>query len=89
MEEKMEEENKIDIAEIMMGKIKENKSLECELLFMKMNKHLCNDVLYTDKKYKESTIIMTHIFNNLMCSFIREVSDCVNKRGAYNHDKLQ
>ena len=84
----MEDNKKIDFATIFINEIerREMKKLNKEKDFMKINKSLCNNVLYTDSKYKESTIILTHIFNNLMIDFIKEVNNCVNKEGAYKNE---
>lgn len=79
---------KLDITGFIINEINRNnpEKLNEEKLFMKLNKNLCNDVLYSDSKYKESTIILTHIFKNLMIDFIKEVNDCVEKKGAYKHE---
>ncbi len=84
----MEDNKKIDFATIFINEIerREMKKLNKEKIFMEMNKSLCNNVLYTDTKYKESTIILTHIFNDLMIDFIKEVNNCVNKEGAYKNE---
>ncbi len=84
----MEDNKKIDFATIFINEIerREMKKLNKEKMFMEMNKSLCNNVLYTDTKYKESTIILTHIFNDLMIDFIKEVNNCVNKEGAYKNE---
>lgn len=84
----MEDNKKIDFVTIFINEIerREMKKLKKEKIYMEMHKSLCNDVLYTDSKYKESTIILTHIFNNLMIDFIKEVNDCVNKVGAYKNE---
>lgn len=84
----MKDDRKIDIVGIFINEIeRKNKThLQEEKLFMEMKKNMCNDVLYTDNKYKESAIILTHIFNNLMIDFVKEVSDCVNKVGAYKNE---
>ena len=79
---------KIDIIEVIINEINRdnNKKLEEEKLFMKMNRSLCNDVLYNDNKYKESTIIMTNIFKNIMTDFIKEVNNYINKAGVYKNE---
>ena len=69
----------------MINELNNKGSFEDIKIYMKINKSLCNDVLYKDSKYKESTIILTHIFNNIMTNFCKEVYDCVNKEGAYKH----
>lgn len=81
-------ENKIDLVSIFLSittQMNNNKLAE-EKLFMQMNKSLCNDVLYNDPKYKESAIILTHIINDLMRDFVKEVNNCVNKVGAYKNE---
>lgn len=84
----MEDNKKIDFATIFINEIerREMKNLNKEEIYMKLNKSLCNNVLYTDSRYKESTIILTHIFNNLMIDFIKEVNDCINKTEAYKNE---
>ena len=84
----MEDNKKIDFATIFINEIerREMKNLNKEEIYMKLNKSVCNNVLYTDSRYKESTIILTHIFNNLMIDFIKEVNICVNKTGAYKNE---
>lgn len=84
----MNDSYRLDIVEFIINEIdnKYSNNLNEEKLFMKMNKSLCNDVLYQDKKFKESTIIMTHIFRNLMMDFCKEVSNCVNKEGVYKDE---
>ena len=84
----MEDKKKIDFATMFINEIERRKmkKLNKEKIFIDFNKSLCNNVLYTDSKYKESTIILTHIFNNLMVDFIKEVNDCVNKVGAYKNE---
>jgi len=80
--------DKIDISSIIINEIDRfnNKKLEQEKFFIQMHKTLCNDVLYTDSKYKESTIILTHIFRNLMMDFCKEVSEYVNNEGVYKNE---
>ena len=82
----MMKNKRIDVVNIILNEIKDNKNLEKEKLYMQMHDSLCNEVLYTSSKYKESTIILTHIFNNLMNDFVKEVYDCVNNEGAYSHE---
>ena len=84
----MEDNKKIDFATMFINEIERRKmkKLNKEKIFIDFNKSLCNNVLYTDSKYKESTIILNHIFNNLMVDFIKEVNDCVNKVGAYKNE---
>lgn len=84
----MEDNKKIDFVTIFINEIERRKikKLNKEKIYMELNKSLCNNVLYTDSRYKESTIILTHIFNNLMIDFIKEVNDCVNKTGAYKNE---
>ncbi len=79
---------KIDIIELMMKEIPDTGSTQLAKikLYMKLHKGLCNDVLYTDYKYKDSTIILTNIFNNLMSDFCKEVTDYLNEEGVYNHE---
>ena len=84
----MEDNKKIDFATMFINEIERRKmkKLNKEKIFIDFNKSLCNNVLYTDSKYKESTIILTHIFNNLMFDFIKEVNDFVNNVGAYKNE---
>ena len=84
----MEDNKKIDFATMFINEIERRKmkKLNKEKIFIDFNKSLCNNVLYTDSKYKESTIILTHIFNDLMIDFMKEVNDCVNKVGAYKNE---
>lgn len=79
---------KIDIVEFMITEInnKYPNKLNEEKVFMTLNKSLCNDVLYNDSRYKESTIILTNIFRNLMTDFCKEVNDCINKEGVYKSE---
>ena len=72
----------IFISEINRRKIK----LKKEKLFMDFNRGLCNNALYSDPKYKESAIILSHIINDLMVDFLKEVYDCVNVEGAYKNE---
>lgn len=85
----MEDSKKIDIVDIFINEIdrKNNKKLRKERVFMDFNRSLCNNALYGDTKYKESAIILTHILNNLMVDFLKEVHDCVNKEGAYRKNE--
>lgn len=80
--------NKIDIAGFIINEIERNnlEKFDEEELFIKLNKNLCNDVLYNDLKYKESTIIVSHILKNLMIDFLKEVNNCVKKEGAYKNE---
>ena len=84
----MENNKKIDFATMFINEIERRKMKKLckEKIFLELNKSLCNNVLYTDSKYKESTIILTHIFNDLMIDFIKEVNNCVNKEGAYKNE---
>lgn len=84
----MENNKKIDFATMFINEIERRKMKKLckEKIFLELNKSLCNNVLYTDSKYKESTIILTHIFNDLMIDFMKEVNDCVNKVGAYKNE---
>lgn len=84
----MEDNKKIDFAKMFINEIerREMKQLSKEKTFIEMNTSLCNNVLYTDSRYKESSIILTHIFNNLMIDFIKEVNDCVNDMGVYKNE---
>lgn len=80
--------NRLDLVQFMINEINNkypDKLIE-EKIFMSLNKSLCNDVLYQDDKYKESTIILTNIFRNLMTDFCKEVNNCVNKEGAYKNE---
>jgi hypothetical protein len=80
--------NKLDIAGFIINEIERNnlEKFDEEELFIKLNKNLCNDVLYSDLKYKESTIIVSHILKNLMIDFLKEVNNCVKKEGAYKNE---
>lgn len=79
--------NKLDITEFIISEIKKNYNhLNEELIFLELNRNLCNSVLYNDPKFKESTIILTHIFKNLMMDFIKEVSMRVNEKGPYKNE---
>lgn len=79
---------KIDIVEFMITEInnKYPNKLNEEKVFMMLNKTLYNDVLYSDSRYKESTIILTNIFRNLMLDFCKEVNDYINKEGVYKNE---
>ncbi len=78
---------KFDITQFMIDEIDVNyQHLNEEKIFMKLNKNLCNGVLYNDPKFKDSTIILTHIFKNLMLDFVREVSMRINKEGVYKDE---
>lgn len=78
---------KFDITEFMIMEIKNNyQHLNKEKIFMELNKNLCNSILYNDPKFKESTIIVSHILKNLMVDFIREVSMRVNNMGVYKDE---
>lgn len=79
--------NKIDIAEIIINEINNNYgNLEEVKLYIKLHKNLCNDVLYSDDKYKESVMILSHIFKNIMTDFCKEVTNCINKEGVYKNE---
>lgn len=79
--------NNLDITEFIISEIKKNYNhLNEELIFLELNRNLCNSVLYNDPKFKESAIILTHIFKNLMMDFIREVSMRVNEEGTYKNE---
>ncbi len=79
--------NKMDIAEIIINEISDNYSnLEEVKLYIKLHKNLCNDFLYSDNKYKESVIILSHIFKNVMTDFCKEVTNCINKEGVYKNE---
>ncbi len=78
---------KFDITEFMIIQIKQSyQHLNEERIFMELNKNLCNSVLYNDPKFKESTIIISHILKNLMRDFVREVNMRVNKEGVYKDE---
>lgn len=78
---------KFDITQFMIDEIDVNyQHLNEEKIFMKLNKNLCNGVLYSDPKFKDSTIILTHIFKNLMLDFVREVNMRINKEGVYKDE---
>lgn len=81
--------NKIDIIELMIKEIENYTGNDRIKMYMTLHKGLCNDVLYSDRKYKESAIILTNIFRNLMRDFCKEVTDYLNEEGAYNHEQLQ
>lgn len=79
--------SKIDISEIIINEINNNYSnLEEVKEYIKLHKNLCNDVLYSDYKYKESVMILSHIFKNIMTDFCKEVTNCINKEGAYRNE---
>lgn len=78
--------NKIDIIELMIKEIDCYPDKERIKTYMTFHKSLCNDVLYTSLKYKESSIILTNIFRNLMSDFCKEVTDYLNEEGAYSHE---
>lgn len=79
--------NKLDITEFIISEIKKDYNhLNEELIFLELNRNLCNNVLYNDPKFKESSIILTHIFKNLMMDFIKEVSMRVNEEGPYKNE---
>ena len=82
----MQDNRKINIVSIIIEQIKNNEKLNNEKIFMLMHENLCNDVLYNDPKYKESVIIVTHILNNLISDFTKEVHSCVNKEGVYGNE---
>lgn len=79
---------KIDIVELMIKEIGEKypEKLEREKFYLEMHKRLCNDVLYSDPKYKENTIILTNIFRNLMMDLCKEVTNYLNEEGIYSHE---
>lgn len=80
--------NKIDLTEMMIKEITDKypEKLDKVKSYLSMHKGLCNDVLYTDLKYKESTIILTNIFRSLMMDFCKEVTDYLNEEGVYRHE---
>lgn len=79
--------DKIDLAEIIINEINNKYSNLDEIkLYIKIHKNLCNDVLYNNDKYKESVIILSHIFKNIMTDFCKEVTNCINKEGAYRNE---
>lgn len=79
--------DEIDITSLMICEIKNNyPKLNEERIFMEINKNLCNSVLYNDPKFKESSIILTHIFKNLIATFVREVNLRINKEGVYKDE---
>ncbi len=81
--------NKLDMASLIICELKNNyPKLTEERIFMEINKSLCNGVLYNDPKFKESTIILTHVFKNLMTDFVKEVTLRINKEGDYKDEQL-
>ena len=76
---------RINMITLMIEELDNKKSENAEMikLFMEFNSHLCNDVLYTDSRYKDTTIIITNMFKKLMIDFCKEVYDCVNGEGVY------
>jgi len=84
----MSKDNRINIIDFILMEIERNykNKLIDEKTFMVINKKICNDVIYEDKKFKDSAIIMTHIFKNLMIDFCNEVNKCVNKEGVYKNE---
>ena len=82
----MPKDKRIDIVNIILNEIKNKEKLKEESIYMEMHESLCNEVLYTNTRYKESAIILTSIFNNLMSDFIKEVYDCIHKEGVYKHE---
>ena len=84
----MEETKRIDIVEMIINEINNRNydHLNEEKLFLEMNKSLCNNVLYQDKKFKDNTIILTNIFRNIFSDMIKEVNNCINKEGVYKNE---
>lgn len=80
--------NNLDLTEFMIKKLETSDSKEKKELiaYMSFHKSLCNEVLYSDKKYKETAIIITHLFNNLFSDFCKEVINCVYQEGVYKNE---
>ncbi len=55
-------------------------------LYMDYHKSLCNDVLYTSSKYKDSAIILTSIFRTLMSDLCKEITNYLNEEVEYKHE---
>lgn len=81
-------EYKLNIAEIILKELERSSSNNHKKIksFLHFNNKLCNDVLYTDSRYKESVIILTHIFRNLTNDFCKQITDCVNNEGVDKKD---
>ncbi len=80
--------NNLDLTEFMIKKLETSDSKEKKELiaYMSFHKSLCNEVIYSDKKYKGTAIIITHLFNNLFSDFCKEVINCVRQEGAYKNE---
>ena len=80
--------NKLDLTEFMITKLEtmDTKEKEELITYMNFHKSLCNNVLYDDQKYKETAIIITHLFNNLFSDFCREVINCIYQEGVYKNE---
>lgn len=84
----MEEDKKRDVVNIFVNEIEErNKTLlKQEKIFLQIHNNLFNNALYTNNNHKGSVIILTHIINNLILNFIKEVTNYINKVGVYKNE---
>lgn len=84
----MEDNKKVDIVNIFINEINRRKikKHKKEKVFMDFNRSLCNNTLYSNHKYRESAIILSHIINDLMVEFLKEVYECVNQEGVFENE---
>lgn len=79
--------DKIDIISLMIKELDQYPGNHDKIkLYMDYHRNLCNDVLYTSSKYKESTIILTNIFRTLMSDLCKEITNCLNEEVEYEHE---
>ena len=79
--------NKIDIVSLMIKELDQYPSNQDKIkLYMDYHKSLCNDVLYTSPKYKDSAIILTNIFKTLMADLCKEITNYLNEEVEYKHE---
>ena len=79
---------RINIVKAMINELSnsENKNTEIIRKYLILNEALCNEVLYTDPKYKESSIILTHIFKNLTLNLGKEITNVIFERSNVNNE---
>jgi len=82
----MEEEYKIDFIDMLLIELEnrinidpENEMLHKIKIYMESHKGRCLDYLYTNSKYKESALILTHIFKNIFTDISKDITEVMIK----------
>ena len=83
----MEEEYKIDIVDMLLIELEkrinidpENELLHKIKIYLYSHKSRCLDYLYMNSKYKESTLILTHIFKNIFTDISKDIAEVMIKQ---------